>query len=72
MGIGHQCAFVGVGAADIDTAVFFAAWTDLDDASRAGLGAYAAAHAFVGVNDGKPRDRVDVKRAEITFLHAVA
>jgi len=67
-----QGALVGVGASHIDTAVVLATGTNLDDATGTGLGAHAAAHALVGVNDGQTRDGVDVQCIEIASAGAVA
>ena len=67
-----QSAFVGVGAADIDTTVVLATRTDFDDAARASLGASAATDAFLFVDFGQPGFLADVQGIKMTFLGAVA
>ena len=67
-----QSAFVGVGAADVDAAVVLATRTQFDDAARTGLGASAAADAFLFIDFGQPRFFVDVQGVEWAFLGAVA
>ena len=47
-----QSAFVGVGAADVDSAVVLATRTQFDDAARTCLGASAATDAFLFIDFG--------------------
>ena len=65
-------AFLCVVARHIHTTVVLTLGTDLDDAARTSLGTCAAAHALVFVDLRQACLFVNVKRVELTFLHAVA
>ena len=68
----RDSALLGVVARHIHTTVVLTLGTDLDDAARTSLGTCAAAHALVFVDLRQACLFVNVKRVELTFLHAVA